>query len=83
MQPIVIAYATGSVKSGIAASVFDVFLVNQGVGPAINIRFGISLGGEDFTYHPLPAGAGGDGDLPRALEQGGRFPLGAVSTTSR
>jgi hypothetical protein len=75
-QPIVIAYATGSPEFGIDVSVFGVFLVNRGVGPAINIHFGITLGGKDFPYQPLPAGAGLDGDLPRALEQGGRFPPG-------
>ena len=51
-QPIVIAYERGDpVREG-GDLVFAVSLTNEGVGPAFNISFGVTVGSAECAYTP-------------------------------
>src|SRR5215213_3078075 len=76
-QPIVVAYERGDPAPEGRDLVFAVSLANEGAGPAFNVRFGILLDGAEHAYRPLPAGAQGAGDVPRALGPGRTLPEGA------
>jgi hypothetical protein len=73
-QPIVVAYERGEpVRQG-RDFVFMVSLANEGAGPALNVRFGITLDQVEHAYRARPAAAQGAGDVPRVLGPGRRLP---------
>jgi hypothetical protein len=76
-QPIVVAYERDEPTQEGPDVVFAVSLANEGAGPAFNVRFGIRLGDSEHSYIPRAAGAGGAGDVPRALGPGRTLPDGA------
>jgi hypothetical protein len=73
-QPIVVAYERGDPLYEGGDLVFLVSLANEGAGPAFNVRFGVLLEGGERRYTPRPAGAQGQGDVPRALGPGRTLP---------
>jgi hypothetical protein len=75
-QPIVVAYEQGEATREKGQLIFHLYLVNEGVGPALDVRFGVLLEKVEYRYIPRPAGAHGTGDVPRALGPGRRFPPG-------
>jgi hypothetical protein len=79
-QPIVVAYERGDRAPEGSDLVFAVSLANEGAGPAFNVRFGILLDGSEYAYRPLPAGAQGAGDVPRALGLGRTLPDARTAT---
>ncbi|SRR6266498_1642973 len=73
-QPIVVAYERADPTREGDDLIFAVSLANAGVGPAFNIRFGITLDGVESAYRAQPAGAHRAGDVPRALGPGRTLP---------
>src|SRR3954470_3350930 len=56
-QPIVVAYERGDpTREEEGDLIFAVSLANEGAGPALNVRFGITLDGVERAYTPRPAG---------------------------
>jgi hypothetical protein len=76
-QPIVVVSERGDpAVLGQKRLIFQASNRNAGVGPALNIQFGIRIADHDYPYVSLPSGGGRIGDVPRALEAGGTGPAG-------
>lgn len=75
-QPIVVVYEQEPPKFDNGTLLFAVSLANEGAGPAVNIRFGVSIDEAVASYTARPAGPGGAGDVPRVLGAGRTLPEG-------
>ena len=73
-EPLVVVYECGEPERVAGHVQLGVMITNEGVGPALNVRFGIRLHGERLPYRPRPASGQGPGDVPRAIGPGRTLP---------
>ena len=78
-QPVVVVYERGPPEFKADSVILAASVANESAGPAFNVRFGVRVDGLEVQYTPRPAGAQGEGDVPRALGPGRTLPDGAVS----
>lgn len=84
LQPVVVVYesrapALDRLPAGADPIACEVFLVNEGPGPAFDVRFGIEVGEYRCYYKPAESHELGKGELPRVMGGGGRAPAGGAS----